>query len=76
MHIGYFWLQLWLQNHCKNTAFYFMFQLSLLLLLNNYQYNCNNTISSVSVVTYGNRAFWAASVKLWNSIPVLGCVTL
>ncbi len=27
-----------------------MFQLSLLLLLDNYQNNCNNTISSVSVL--------------------------
>ncbi len=45
------WLQLWLQNHCKNTGFYSVFQLSFLLLLNYYQYNCNNTISSVSVCT-------------------------
>ncbi len=29
--------------------YYTIFQVSLLLLLNNYQYNCNNTISSVSV---------------------------
>ncbi len=49
MYIGNFWLQLWPNNHCKNTGYYSIFQLSLLLLLNNYQYNCNNTISSVSV---------------------------
>ncbi len=49
MYIGDLWLQLWLQNCCKNTEYYSIFQLSLLLLLNNYQYNCNNTISSVRV---------------------------
>ncbi len=44
------WLQLWLINRCKKTTgYYSIFQLSLLLLLNNYQYNCNNTISSVSI---------------------------
>ncbi len=42
-------MQLWLKNLCKNTGYYSIFQLSLLLLLNNYQYNCNNIISSVSV---------------------------
>ncbi len=47
--IGYLWLQLWLKNHCKNTGYYSIFQLLLLLLLNNYQYKCNNIISSVSV---------------------------
>ncbi len=49
MYIGDLWLQLWLKNCCKNTGYYSIFKLSLLLLLNNYQYNCNNTISSVSV---------------------------
>ncbi len=48
MCIGDLWLQVWLKNCCKNTGYYSIFQLSLLLLLNNYQYNCNNTISSVS----------------------------
>ncbi len=48
--IGELWLHLWLKNHCKNTRYYSIFQQSLLLLLNNYQYNCNNTISSVSAV--------------------------
>ncbi len=42
-------LQLWLKNCCKNTGYYSIFLLSLLFLLNNYQYKCNNTISSVSV---------------------------
>ncbi len=32
------------KNRCKNTGYYFIFHLKLLLLLNNYQYNCNNTI--------------------------------
>ncbi len=49
MYIGDLWLQLWLKNSCKNTGYYSIFQLLLLLLLNNYQYNCNNTISSASV---------------------------
>ncbi len=49
MYIAYFWLQLWPQNSCKNIGYYSIFQLSLLQLLNNFQYNCNNTISSVSV---------------------------
>ncbi len=48
MHIVNVSLKVWLKNHCKNTGYYSIFQLSLLLLLNNYQYNCNNTISSVS----------------------------
>ncbi len=42
-------LHLWLKNCCKNTEYYSIFHISLLLLLNNCQYNCNNTISSVSV---------------------------
>ncbi len=43
-------LQTWLKNHknSTNTGYYSIVQLSLLLLLNNYQYNCNNTISSLS----------------------------
>ncbi len=45
----YLWLQLWLKNRCKNTDYYYIFQKSLLLHLNNYQHNCNNTISSMSV---------------------------
>ncbi len=50
MYIGDLWLQLWLKNHCKNTGYCSIFHLSLLLLLNNYQYNCNNTVVySVSV---------------------------
>ncbi len=55
MYIGDLWLQLWLKNHCENTGYYFIFQLALLLLLNNYQYNCNNTISSMSVLIYHNK---------------------
>ncbi len=51
-YIGDLWLQLWLTNHCKNTGYYSIFPLLLLMLLNNYQYNCNNTISSVSVVNF------------------------
>ncbi len=44
------WLQLWLRvNCCKKTGYYSIFQLSLLWLLINNQYNCNNTITSVSV---------------------------
>ncbi len=42
--IGDLWLQLWLKNHCKNTGYYSIFQLALLLLLNNYYYNCNTTL--------------------------------
>ncbi len=42
------WLQWWLKNRCKNTGYYSIFQLLRLLLLNNYQYNCTNTISSAS----------------------------
>ncbi len=38
-----------LRTSVKNTVYYYIFQLSLLLLLNNYSCNCNNTISSVSV---------------------------
>ncbi len=49
MYTGDLWLQLWLKNRCKNTGYYSTFHLSLLLLLNNYQYNYNNTISSVSL---------------------------
>ncbi len=49
MYIDNVWMQLWLKNHCKNTEYYSIFQLLLLLFLNNYQHNCNNTISSVSV---------------------------
>ncbi len=41
-------VELWLKNHYKNVGCYSIFQLLLLLLLNNYQYNGNNTISSVS----------------------------
>ncbi len=52
MYIGELWLQLWLKNLCKNTRYYSIIQLSLLQLLNSYQYNCNNTISSVSVDTF------------------------
>ncbi len=44
MYIGDLWLQLWLKTYCKNIGSYSIFQLMLLLLLNNYQYNCNNTI--------------------------------
>ncbi len=42
------YLQLWHKNHCTNTGYYSIFQLLLFVLLNNNQYNCNNTISSVS----------------------------
>ncbi len=60
MYIGDLWLKLWLNNCCKNTGYYSIFQLSLLLLLNNYQYNSSNTISSVSVVilprSYNSKA--------------------
>ncbi len=52
MYIADLWLQLWLKNHCKNIAYYSIIQLTILLLLNNYEYNCNNSISSVSVVMY------------------------
>ncbi len=55
MYIGDLWLQLWLKNCCKNTGYYFIFQLSLLLLLNYYQYNCNNNISSVSVAHISSK---------------------
>ncbi len=48
-------------NRCTNTGFYSIFQRSLLLLLNNYQYNCNNTISSVSVVIL--FLWWGPSVQ-------------
>ncbi len=48
-------LQLWLKNHCKNTGYYSTFQLLLLPFLNYYQYNCNNTICSVSVRNFINR---------------------
>ncbi len=64
MYIGDFWLQLWLKNCCKNAGYYFVFQLILLLLLNNYQYNCNNTISSMSAQhstiksTFKNQLFY------------------
>ncbi len=50
------WLQLWLKKCCKNTEYHSIFQLALLLLLNNYQYSCNNTISSVSVGVF--QPFW------------------
>ncbi len=50
VYIGDLWLQLWLKNCCKNTGYCSIFQLSLLLLLNKYQYKCNNTISSVSLL--------------------------
>ncbi len=43
---------MWLKNHSKNTRYYSIFQLSPILLLNNNQYNCNSTNSSVSVVTH------------------------
>ncbi len=55
------WWQLWLKNHCKNTRYYSIFQLSLLLLFDNYQYNCNNIISSVS------RLSFHLSVVRWAS---------
>ncbi len=42
-------LQLWIKNRCNNTGYYSIFQPSLSLLLNNSQYNRNNTIYSVSV---------------------------
>ncbi len=41
--IGDHWLQLWLNN----TEYYSIFQLLILVSLNNYQYNCKNTSSSV-----------------------------
>ncbi len=71
MYISYLWLQLWLNNHCKNTGYYFIFQLSFLLLLNNYQYNCNNTISSVTVhsINNANRKFESWRIYVRISIP-------
>ncbi len=61
---GNLWLKLWLNNCCKNTGYYSIFQLSFLLLLNYYQYqnNCNNTISSVSAVVYiwYDKVVWLA----------------
>ncbi len=55
--VGDLWLQLWLENRCKNTGHYSIFQLLLLLLLNNYQYKCNNTISSLNTVHLFPRTF-------------------
>ncbi len=66
--IGYLWLQLWLKNHCKITRYYSIFQLSLSLLLNYYQYNCNKTISSVSVYV-----LWVlnSTAGMCNIMPLL-----
>ncbi len=52
--IGDLWLQLELKICCKNTGYYSIFELLLLLLFNNYQYNCNITISSESDPMFRN----------------------
>ncbi len=60
------WLQLWLKNHCKNIRYYSIFQLSLLLLLNNYQYNCNNTISSANVMVKFLQFYHWSITAIWS----------
>ncbi len=62
------WLKMLLKNHCKNTGYYSIFQLWIVLLLNKYQYNCNNTISSVSVaITHKIKLGFGERLQEWLS---------
>ncbi len=61
----YFWLQLWHKNHCKNTGYYSIFQLSLLLLL---------ITTNITVIIL--FLFWVYVVELFSIIWTCSCMVI